>query len=175
VTLVVKRKEVPEPLTFTARRELIVPDTVKATVENGIAALHVSSFNQRTAAAVEHAILKAKDDSGGTLKGIIIDFRSDPGGLLDQAVDMASLFLDSGTITPLLKRMEALGLVRRERDRTDERRVIVRLSEAGRDLRARAVTVPATMSRGQDAGQLDALRETISGLVAVLAEAQALR
>jgi MarR family transcriptional regulator, organic hydroperoxide resistance regulator len=85
------------------------------------------------------------------------------------------LHLDSGTITPLLKRMEALGLIRRERDRTDERRVQVRLTEAGRDLRARAVSVPATMSRGQDAGELDALRETISGLVGLLAEAQARR
>ncbi|PXA99256.1 ArsR family transcriptional regulator [Nostoc sp. 3335mG] len=83
------------------------------------------------------------------------------------------LHLDSGTITPLLKRMEALGLVRRERDRSDERRVQVRLTEAGRALRARAISVPATMSRGHDAGELDALRETISGLVGLLAEAQA--
>jgi carboxyl-terminal processing protease len=101
VTLTLKRAGSEQPIVVTAKRELIVPDTVKAKVENGVAELHVSSFNQRTAAAVERAVLKAKDDSNGVLKGIIIDFRSDPGGLLDQAVDMSSLFLDSGTIISL--------------------------------------------------------------------------
>ncbi|WP_119156415.1 MarR family winged helix-turn-helix transcriptional regulator [Caldimonas tepidiphila] len=52
------------------------------------------------------------------------------------------LRLDSGTLTPLLKRLEAAGLVRRERDSADERRVRVRLSDAGRALRAEAEKVP---------------------------------
>jgi len=52
------------------------------------------------------------------------------------------LFLDSGTLTPLLKRMEASGLLHRARDQDDERRVIVRLSQAGRALRKKAATVP---------------------------------
>ncbi|MFV0623487.1 MarR family winged helix-turn-helix transcriptional regulator [Sphingomonas sp. ac-8] len=85
------------------------------------------------------------------------------------------LHLDSATVTPLLKRMEALGLVRRERDRADERRVLVSLTEAGRSLRARAVTVPETMMRGQDAGQIEALRDTVSDLVDLLAAAQPAR
>jgi DNA-binding MarR family transcriptional regulator len=52
------------------------------------------------------------------------------------------LFLDSGTLTPLLKRMEGAGLVRRERARDDERRVLVHLTSAGRALRVRARAVP---------------------------------
>ncbi|WP_456243236.1 MarR family winged helix-turn-helix transcriptional regulator [Zavarzinia marina] len=48
------------------------------------------------------------------------------------------LFLDSGTLTPLLKRLEALGLVERRRDPADERQVRVRLSDAGRALEAEA-------------------------------------
>lgn len=52
------------------------------------------------------------------------------------------LFLDSGTLTPLLKRMEGAGLVRRERARDDERRVLVHLTSAGRSLRTRARAVP---------------------------------
>ena len=51
------------------------------------------------------------------------------------------LFLDSGTLTPLLKRLEAANCVRRERDPGDERRVIVSLSPAGRALRQRALTL----------------------------------
>jgi MarR family transcriptional regulator, organic hydroperoxide resistance regulator len=52
------------------------------------------------------------------------------------------LRLDSGTLSPLLKRLEAAGLVRRERSTRDERSVEVRLTEEGAALRARAVDVP---------------------------------
>lgn len=52
------------------------------------------------------------------------------------------LFLDSGTLTPLLKRMQASGWLLRERDAKDERRVIVSLSDAGRQLRPQAADVP---------------------------------
>jgi len=55
------------------------------------------------------------------------------------------LFLDSGTLTPLLKRLEANGLVARIRDVGDERRVHVNLSAAGRKLKARAASVPACL------------------------------
>jgi len=53
------------------------------------------------------------------------------------------LFLDSGTLTPLLKRMEAQGLLRRERSVEDERQVLVHLTAAGAKLRPRAQEVPA--------------------------------
>ena len=53
------------------------------------------------------------------------------------------LGLDSGTLTPLLKRLEALGLVTRQRDAQDERRVHVHLSPAGRHLKTRARKLPA--------------------------------
>jgi len=53
------------------------------------------------------------------------------------------LFLDSGTLTPLLKRLESAGLVSRMRDVADERRVHVHLTAAGRKLKARAARVPA--------------------------------
>jgi DNA-binding MarR family transcriptional regulator len=52
------------------------------------------------------------------------------------------LYLDSGTLTPLLKRLETTGLVSRVRDVEDERRVHVHLTAAGRRLKARAAKVP---------------------------------
>ena len=55
------------------------------------------------------------------------------------------LYLDSGTLTPLLKRMEANGLITRRRDARDERRVQIALTEAGEALRARAARVPLAM------------------------------
>jgi len=55
------------------------------------------------------------------------------------------LSLDSGTLTPLLKRMETAGLVARSRDAQDERRVHITLTAAGRRLKARARKVPGAM------------------------------
>ena len=53
------------------------------------------------------------------------------------------LQLDSGTLTPLLKRMEAAGLVQRQRDPQDERRVRIALTSTGQALRAQAEPIPA--------------------------------
>jgi MarR family transcriptional regulator, organic hydroperoxide resistance regulator len=52
------------------------------------------------------------------------------------------LYLDSGTLTPLLKRLEAIELITRERSREDERKVYIRLTAQGRQLKARASNVP---------------------------------
>lgn len=54
----------------------------------------------------------------------------------------AKLYLDSGTLTPLLKKLEAAGLVTRTRDKNDERSVLVTLTEQGSQLREKAVEIP---------------------------------
>jgi len=83
------------------------------------------------------------------------------------------LFLDSGTLTPLLKRLENSGLVERRRSRTDERRVVIRLTAMGRDLKKKAYAVPETLlcrsglTAEQFTGlktQLEFLLEQIQGL-----------
>jgi DNA-binding MarR family transcriptional regulator len=58
------------------------------------------------------------------------------------------LQLDSGTLTPLLKRLETSGLVQRQRDRADERRVLLQLTSAGRALKARAAKIPSQLACG---------------------------
>lgn len=58
-----------------------------------------------------------------------------------------SLYLDSGTLTPLLKKMEAKGLLSRARSMQDERNLIVTVTEAGEALKERAVRVPAQMAQ----------------------------
>lgn len=55
------------------------------------------------------------------------------------------LFLDSGTLTPLLKRLEGAGYISRLRDTADERRVLIRLTGAGRKLKHKAQDIPACM------------------------------
>lgn len=81
----------------------------------------------------------------------------------------ARLYLDSGTLTPLLKRMEQAGLVSRTRDAEDERRVLIGLTERGRALRADALHVPETIAGGRSPEGLDELREGVRQLVAMLA------
>ncbi|MGS0740715.1 MarR family winged helix-turn-helix transcriptional regulator [Glaciimonas sp. GG7] len=56
------------------------------------------------------------------------------------------LYLDSGTLTPLLKRLELNGLVRRQRAVNDERQVIVSLTDMGKNLRQQAQTIPQQVS-----------------------------
>ena len=53
------------------------------------------------------------------------------------------LFLDSGTLTPLLKNLEKKGLVTRERSKEDERFLVVRVTDAGMELREKALDIPA--------------------------------
>jgi DNA-binding MarR family transcriptional regulator len=58
------------------------------------------------------------------------------------------LFLDSGTITPLIKRLEARGLVTRQRDEEDERQVRIRLTSEGRALKGKAEAIPLAVAKG---------------------------
>ncbi len=58
----------------------------------------------------------------------------------------AQLYLDSGTLTPLLKRLEGLGYVRRVRDPSDERQVTILLTSAGVALEQKAASIPADMA-----------------------------
>jgi DNA-binding MarR family transcriptional regulator len=76
------------------------------------------------------------------------------------------LFLESNTLTPLLKRLETLGHVNRSRDPADERQVRIYLTESGRKLRQRAVNIPRCIleASGLDGGQAKWLLEEISAL-----------
>lgn len=57
------------------------------------------------------------------------------------------LYLDSGTLTPLLKKMEISGLLSRSRDKTDERSVIVTLTKQGEELKEQAVPIPEKITK----------------------------
>ncbi len=80
------------------------------------------------------------------------------------------LFLDSPTLTPLLKRLEAQGLVSRQRSPSDERQVIISLTSKGRDLKGRAKPIPSCAAAAMECspsaisqlrGQLVELRNSL--------------
>lgn len=86
------------------------------------------------------------------------------------------LFLDSGTLTPLLKRMETAGWLQRQRASDDERRVIVSLTADGKALKRRAQSVPRALAAatGCSADELVALTQRLQQLRTQLLDAQPL-
>ncbi|MCC3265152.1 MarR family winged helix-turn-helix transcriptional regulator [Arthrobacter gengyunqii] len=81
-----------------------------------------------------------------------------------------SLELDSGTLSPLLKRLEAAGMVQRLRSVADERRVEVHLTEEGRALQEKAQHLPQQVAQaaGLEPGELGALQETLTKVTKAL-------
>ena len=98
IILTLKRPDAPDPFQVPLKRALVVPPTVTMTVDQGIADIKVTSFNQRTASTVTQKLREAKASLGTGLKGVMLDLRGNPGGLLDQAVAVADLFMSGGKI-----------------------------------------------------------------------------
>jgi carboxyl-terminal processing protease len=86
------------PTEVNLTRALIVPETVRLDMIGDAALLRITSFNQGTAQALGQLIVEARKRANGHLSGIILDLRGNPGGLLDQAVAVADVFLSSGRI-----------------------------------------------------------------------------
>ncbi len=98
VILTVARAAVPQPLEVTVVRRHIIPVAAVYRREGNFAYIQVTRFLQGTARQVARAVASAKREIGPNLAGIILDLRDDPGGLLDQAIDVSDLFLNDGRI-----------------------------------------------------------------------------
>ncbi len=104
VLIRVARDGLPEPFDVIVGRTEIVPNTVTYEPIGRIAYIRISAFNERTAKRVAEAVGQARTEIGADLGGLILDLRDNPGGLLDQAVDVADLFLSDGLIVSTLGR-----------------------------------------------------------------------
>ncbi len=98
VVLTIQRHGASQPLTVTIKRALVVPETVTYRREGDIAYFRIYSFNEDTAGSLRREFENARNEIGGGMRGIVLDLRGDPGGLLDQAVAVADLFMNSGRI-----------------------------------------------------------------------------
>ncbi len=99
VELTLERPEESAPLAVDVTRDHIVPQTVTyKPIEEKVAYLQVTGFNQDTTHSLKDKIREAKAELGEELVGYILDLRSNPGGLLDQSVSVADLFLGAGRI-----------------------------------------------------------------------------
>ena len=98
VAVTVRREGVAGPLAFEMERRHIVLPTVTGRRDHGIVFLTVTSFNQGTASSVAAKLTKALDGMGASPKGLVLDLRGNPGGLLKQSIEVADLFLTQGQI-----------------------------------------------------------------------------
>ena len=97
VTLTILREGEEKPLKITITRDIIRIRSVKwRMLDEGYGYLRISSFQIRTPEQVREAI--AEMEKRGALKGVVLDLRNNPGGVLNAAVEVADLFLDDGLI-----------------------------------------------------------------------------
>ena len=106
VKISIKREGVQELLDFTLVRDIIRVQSVRfRMLEEGYGYVRVAQFQERTDRDVQRALEKFAGEKAG-LKGLVLDLRNNPGGLLTQAVRISDLFLDSGMIVYTEGRLE---------------------------------------------------------------------
>lgn len=99
VKLTVRRPATGEVLEFALQRARVaVRSVMHQSLEPGYAYLRVASFNDTTAGDLERAVARLKRENGGPLKGVVLDLRNNPGGVLESGVAVADAFLESGLI-----------------------------------------------------------------------------
>ena len=96
VELTIRRENVDKPLVFKIKRAVINVKSVSLKSVEGVPVVKLTQFKEKTADEMKKAIREAA--KGGEIKGIVLDLRNNPGGLLSQAIDVADYFLEDGLI-----------------------------------------------------------------------------
>jgi len=99
ITLSVVREKTPDPISFTLKRAIIKVKSVKSyLIEKNYGYIRISTFQSRTAHHLLKAIDDLRDENKDSLKGLVLDLRNNPGGVLNAAADVADLFIDDGLL-----------------------------------------------------------------------------
>lgn len=107
IKLTIHRSGVPELFTVTMARDVIKIQSVKSKhLQDGYSYLRITTFQEATDDGVEKAIEQFTKDGHGKIKGLVLDLRDNPGGLLNQAVKVSDDFLDGGMIVYTQGRLE---------------------------------------------------------------------
>ncbi|WP_035690716.1 S41 family peptidase [Azospirillum halopraeferens] len=95
VALTLRRPSVDNPVKVSLTRAVVKIQPVRARLEGDVAYIRIAAFNQQTAHALDEAVEDMRRQANGRLAGAVIDLRNNPGGLLDQAVNVADRFLEA--------------------------------------------------------------------------------
>lgn len=107
VTITIMREGFTKPRDFTLTRDVIPVRSVRhELLEKHYGYVRISQFQEKTDSEFDKAMKALEEESKGSLKGLILDLRNDPGGLLDQAVKIADRFIESGLIVSMDGRKE---------------------------------------------------------------------
>jgi carboxyl-terminal processing protease len=99
IRLTIRREGSATPIEVSLTRETIRPQVVRARMEGGdIAYIRLTSFNEQTEVGLRRALTTLRSQARDGLKGIVLDLRNNPGGLLDQAIQVSDDLLDQGEI-----------------------------------------------------------------------------
>ena len=107
IKITVIREGTPKPLEFELTREVIVIKPVKFEVRGTVGVIRIATFSEKTGEATRNAVVSIEKQLGPKLSGFIIDLRSNPGGLLKQAIDVSDVFLDHGEVVSQRGRTKA--------------------------------------------------------------------
>ncbi|TDQ64240.1 carboxyl-terminal processing protease [Maritalea mobilis] len=98
IDLTIVREGVDEPIKLTITRDIITFRVVRSFTQDNVGVIRLARFTGQAYAGVEDAIKDIKEELGDDLKGLILDLRNNPGGLVDQAVFISDAFLDRGNV-----------------------------------------------------------------------------
>ena len=98
IRLTVTRPGVEQPFDVTIVRDVIKIQSVRHRIEGEIGYVRITSFSEQSDVGLRRAVERIVDEIGPNMKGLILDLRNNPGGLLDQAVAISDAFLDQGEI-----------------------------------------------------------------------------
>jgi carboxyl-terminal processing protease len=99
VTLTIMRDGFDKPKEFPLVRDIIQVKSVKfKTLDDGFGYIRIAQFQEKTDDDLVKALSTLRQENGGSLRGLVLDLRNDPGGLLDQAVRVADHFLNEGQL-----------------------------------------------------------------------------
>jgi len=98
IKLTVARKGENKPFDVLITRAVIKVQSVRSRREGDVAYIRITSFTEQTKGGLERSMKKLKKQIGKDLKGLVLDLRNNPGGLLDQAIAVSDAFLDRGEI-----------------------------------------------------------------------------
>jgi carboxyl-terminal processing protease len=107
VEVTVYRPSLGQKRTYHLQRELVILPTVTLTQDGDVAVFQVASFNQNTTQQIVEALDRLQREMGPRLRGVVLDLRGNPGGLLDQAVSLADVFIPKGPIVSTIGRHPA--------------------------------------------------------------------